>query len=144
MLILGAIGLVFNSIVLTVIWAFADGSLGSFLVKEGTELSFNFLIGMASMVCIVLLLEALLLTAFYFAVPMVMFLDTAPVEALKSSIRACNKNLLPMLLFGLILFAATAAAIVTFGLGFLVLCPVMFSSWYCNYKDIYPLSAGNS
>jgi uncharacterized membrane protein len=75
--------------------------------------------------------------ALWFAPALVTFEDYAPAEALKASFRACLKNVLPFLLYGLLLMLGTVVALVPLGLGLLVLTPVVIASVYAAYRDIF-------
>lgn len=75
--------------------------------------------------------------AIWFAPSLVMLNDFAPAQALKASFAACWKNILPFLLYGVIMFAAAIAASIPFGLGWLVLAPVLAISVYTAYRDVF-------
>ena len=73
--------------------------------------------------------ESLLATAaLWFAPALVVFRHVAPVDAVMASLRAVLKNVLPFLLYGLIQLVLAVAASIPFGLGWLVLLPVMLLS----------------
>jgi uncharacterized membrane protein len=93
-----------------------------------------------SVLLAVLIVFALLLPlgmATWFAPLLVMFHGMAPLEAMKSSFVACLKNLLPFLVYGVVLFFAAIVASIPLGLGWLVLGPVIAASVYTGYRDIY-------
>lgn len=82
-------------------------------------------------------LGAAIAVALIYACPLVMFAGVDPVEAVKNSIEACRKNMVPMaVLGGVFLFAALIAAIPVW-LGFLVLLPVTVCTVYISYKHLY-------
>src|SRR5204863_6658145 len=94
----------------------------------------------ASIVLAMLLMMALLLPlvmATWFAPALIVFNELGAPAAMKASFIGCLKNMLPFLLYGVILLAAAAVASVPFGLGWLILGPVMFASIYTAYRDIY-------
>ena len=78
-----------------------------------------------------------LVMALWFAPALVIFNDMQPVPALKSSFNACLKNIIPFLIYGIALFVLSLIASIPLFLGFLVLIPVIFTSIYTGYKDIY-------
>jgi hypothetical protein len=84
-----------------------------------------------------------LLMALWYAPLLVYFQDFSPFAALKSSLVACAKNALPMLVYGLILLAAMfvvmpfAMALRQLDLALWLLAPVVIPSLYVSYKDIY-------
>ena len=96
----------------------------------------------------------LVMMAFIYAPPLVMFSGGKPIPALKSSFMACLRNFLPLSVFSLIyLGLAIVAAIpeafnylflgltgvsaIPFYVPFLFLFPVTFGALYCSYKSIY-------
>jgi uncharacterized membrane protein len=87
-----------------------------------------------------LIMLALLLPVFmamWFAPALVMFHEQGPGEAMKASFAACLKNIVPFLLYSVILFLLAIVASIPFGLGWLVLGPVMAASLYTGYRDIF-------
>ncbi len=88
----------------------------------------------------VLIMLALLIPvamALWFAPALVVFHQLGALEAMKASFSACLKNFLPFLVYGLILFIPSIVASIPFGLGWLVLGPVITASIYTAYRDIY-------
>ena len=75
--------------------------------------------------------------AYWFAPALVALNDLTPVEAMKASFFACIKNIIPFLLYGVIAFVLGVIAIIPFGLGFLILGPVIVASVYTSYRDIF-------
>lgn len=93
-----------------------------------------------TMVLVVLLVMALSIPismAMWFAPALVTFHDLKPVDALKMSFFACLKNIVPFLLYAIILVVLSIIAAIPFGLGFLVLIPVVLASIYSAYRDIF-------
>jgi len=88
----------------------------------------------------VLLMLALLVPVFmamWFAPSLVVFQDRGAVDAMKESFAGCLKNVVPFLLYGVVLFVASIVAAIPIGLGYLVLLPVAAGSVYTSYRDIY-------
>lgn len=75
--------------------------------------------------------------AMWFAPALVVFHGESALEAMKASFVACLRNIGPFLLYGAILFLLAIAASIPFGLGWLVLGPVMAASIYTGYRDIF-------
>jgi uncharacterized membrane protein len=92
--------------------------------------------GMVTLLAVLALLVPVAM-AFWFAPALVALRDVPPVEALKASFRACLRNLLPMLVYGVIYIAAAAVASIPFGLGWIVLLPLLVLTIYTSYRDIY-------
>ena len=88
----------------------------------------------------VLIMFALMLPvimAMWFAPPLVVFHGQGAVEAMKNSFAACLKNIVPFLVYGVVLLVASIFATIPFGLGWLVLGPVIACSLYAAYRDIF-------
>jgi uncharacterized membrane protein len=73
-----------------------------------------------------------------YAPTLVVLRNIDAVEAMKLSFNGCLKNFMPFLLYGIIGLVLSIIAIITLGLGFLVLLPVVVASVYVAYQDIYP------
>ena len=79
-----------------------------------------------------------LMLAMQFA-PMLVFFDRmAPLAALRVSLRASIRNILPFSVYSLIMQGITfALGMVPFDLGFIFLLPLMLTSMYVAYRDIF-------
>jgi len=75
--------------------------------------------------------------ALWFAPALAVFQNMQAVPALKSSFDACLKNIIPFLIYGIALTVLSIIACIPLFLGFLVLIPVIFTSIYASYRDIY-------
>jgi uncharacterized membrane protein len=75
--------------------------------------------------------------AVWFAPPLVVFNKLDAPDALKASFLGCLKNIVPFLVYGLILFGFAILATIPVFLGWLVLGPVIGASIYTSYRDIY-------
>ncbi|MEZ5536099.1 MAG: BPSS1780 family membrane protein [Thiolinea sp.] len=74
---------------------------------------------------------------FFYAPALVMLRGLGAVDAIKASFSGAWKNLLPFVIFMLIYAVLSIIAGIPFGLGFLVLLPVVIAANYCSYKDIF-------
>jgi uncharacterized membrane protein len=99
--------------------------------------SIRIVMGLLIAALVALALYLPLLMAYWFAVPLVQFHDVAPLEAMKASLLGCLKNMLPFLLYGVVSFVLLILAIIPFGLGLLVMLPVMLITIYTGYRDAY-------
>jgi uncharacterized membrane protein len=94
----------------------------------------------AQLLIAVLLILALMLPlimAIWFAPALVVFHELGAAEAMKASFMGCLRNMLPFLLYGLVLLVGSIIASIPLMLGWLVLGPVMAASIYTAYRDIY-------
>lgn len=82
-------------------------------------------------------LSILLYMALWFAPALVALRGVAPVEAIRQSFFGCLKNIVPFLIYGIIMMVLSIVATIPLGLGWLVLGPVAIASIYVAYRDIY-------
>lgn len=88
-------------------------------------------------VLIVLALILPLLMLVWFA-PALIVLDRLPAwEAMKLSLRACLRNVVPFLVYGLVAVAILIVACIPLLLGLLVAVPVLWASVYTSYRDVF-------
>ena len=86
---------------------------------------------------IVFALSIVIYMALWFAPALVVFRGAAPVAAIKLSFNACLKNIIPFLIYGIVVMVMGIIATIPFGLGWLVLGPVLGASVYTAYQDIF-------
>lgn len=87
------------------------------------------------MMAFLLLLPVLM--AYWFAPVLAGLHNLSAVEAMKLSFNACLKNLLPFFLYGFIFMLLLIIAIIPFGLGLVVIVPMMMTSLYTSYADVF-------
>ncbi len=75
--------------------------------------------------------------AVWFAPTLVVMNDLGVGAALQASFRACLKNIIPFLVYGLIGFGLAIVASIPLGLGWFVLGPTIAASMYTSYRDIF-------
>ncbi len=75
--------------------------------------------------------------ALWFAPSLIVFNNSKPIDAMKASFFACLKNIVPFLLYGVIMLVLCFIAAIPFGLGFLVLGPIAIASIYTGYRDVF-------
>lgn len=92
-------------------------------------------LALAALVMLALLLP--LFMALWFAPALALFHHQGPAEAMKNSFAACLKNVVPFFLYSVILLLLSFLASIPFGLGWLVLGPVVAASLYTSYRDIF-------
>ncbi len=140
--ILGVIYMVASLAILVVFAAFVGFSLiPALLAGSGTADSLAALGAMGgalivgTLVCTVLF--ALLLTAYWFAPALVVMHGMAPIEAMKASFGASWRNVVPFLVYGVIMVLLAIIALIPVGLGMLVWVPLTIASSYRAYRQIF-------
>jgi len=75
--------------------------------------------------------------ALWFSACLVVFEEVQPARAMAQSFRACLKNIVPFLLYGIVFLVLFVLATIPLGLGLLVAIPVMIASVYTAYRDVF-------
>lgn len=88
-------------------------------------------------VLVALLLFIPVIMAFWFAPALVALHEVGVIQAMKMSFRGCLKNIVPFLVYGIILIILGIIASIPVMLGWLVLSPVVIASIYVAYKEIF-------
>lgn len=135
LLVIGALYLagVFAAVLIASI--VTGGTLFSF-ARGGVDLG----TALGSMLLVFLVVAGLMVPiamAVWFAPALSVLHDVAPTQALRLSFRGCLRNILPFLVYGVLGLILGALATIPFGLGWLVLLPVMAGSVYAAYRDIF-------
>lgn len=79
-----------------------------------------------------------LMLAFQYAPMLVFFDQMRPLDALKTSLQATLRNLVPFTIYSLIFqLIALLLSVVPYNLGIIVLLPLGFTSLYVSYRDIF-------
>jgi uncharacterized membrane protein len=109
------------------------------LLGGGTDPAALAAAGLTMLLALLVLLALMmpLAMATWFAPQLVVFDAQGPGEAMKNSFMGCLKNIGPFLIYGVIFFLLAIAASIPFGLGWLVLGPVLACSLYASYRDIF-------
>lgn len=137
LVMLGVLYMAAMLIIYAVVVALGGGSIvGGLMMGRPAGLGVAFG-GMMLAMLVSLVLSVPVFMAFWFAPALVFFNNMPPVEALKASFNACLKNMVPFLVYGLIVLVLGFFAALPLGLGYLVLVPVVFGSVYASYRDIF-------
>lgn len=96
-------------------------------------------VGVAALVFVPIALVgfALIAMAYWYAPALVVLNGEEPIEAMKKSFRACWRNMGAMLIYGLVFIALSIVASLPFGLGWIVLAPVLAGSWYASWRETF-------
>jgi hypothetical protein len=84
-----------------------------------------------------MVVSAPLMMMIWFAPMLVIFRGVQASIAMRLSFSACINNMLPFLVFGGIFLVMAFISGITFGLGLLLMIPLIFTSSYASYKDIF-------
>lgn len=144
---LGGIALVGQFVIFGVMMMVGGATLVSILMSGQTpqdpEIIRQAVSGAGIAVLLGFTLFSVLVMAMQFAPMLVFFNNVAPVTAMKLSFRAFLHNIGPMSVYGLIIIFLSILATIPMMLGWLVLMPIMFTSIYVAYNDIFPAPKEN-
>lgn len=125
-----AIALVVGLVTGAGVWKLVGSGAGPASVGgAGATVLLAFLVMMALMLPVMM--------AVWFAPPLVVFHELGAGEAMRQSFVACLRNIMPFLVYGVIALLLGMLAALPFGLGWLVLGPVLGGSLYTSYRDIF-------
>lgn len=93
--------------------------------------------GMMIMMLLAFALSLLLLMAYYYAPALVALNELSAVQAMKLSLKACLKNWLAFLVYGLLVMVLFMVAAIPVFLGYLIAIPMLQASIYTSYRDIF-------
>lgn len=139
LLSLGGVALVGLIIGLVIAFLLAGGSMVTMMMSGGDRHAMNAgaLGGFMLAGLVILVVEVIVAMAVVYAIPLVMFRGVPAGEALRSSLNANLRNLLPLLVFGVIYLFVAVLATLPLMLGWIVLLPVSIATVYLSYKDLY-------
>jgi len=139
---LGGIALVGQYLILGLMMAVGGTTLVGVLMSDqpptDAGVMMPALAGAGFAILIGVVLFSLLIMAMQFAPMLVYFRNVPPLQAMKLSLRAFLYNALPMLLYGITFAFLSMLASIPVMLGWLVLLPLVFTTLYACYNDIFP------
>ncbi|MEE2002536.1 hypothetical protein QWY20_13820 [Alkalimonas sp. MEB108] len=98
-----------------------------------------------SLVLLFVFCTAMIWMMFSYAVAILYFLpEKRLLSALMGSLVACWRNLLPLLLFGMVALALCLATVPTMLLGMIVVLPLISIAFFISFQDIFNVDPGKS
>ena len=138
LLILGVVYLLVQVLFVVVMFSLIGGSMMMSAAQTGNvDPAAMMTTGMVFSMLLVALVALVVMMGFIYSTPLVMLDNMAPIDSIKASYAACFKNILPLVVFGLIYILLAFVAAIPLLLGFLILIPVTFTALYCSYKSIF-------
>lgn len=105
-------------------------------VLDGTAPTANLALALLFLIGMLLFIPVIM--GFYFS-PCLLILhrELAVLDAFKLSIRGCLRNIIPFLVYSILISVLSVIALIPLGLGYLVLGPVVIAATYCAYREIF-------
>ena len=110
------------------------------MLMKGQELSPEQASAMMLPILFAMLFIMPVLMAYWYAPVLIGLHDLKVLDAMKMSFIACLKNMVPFLIYGLIFTLILVVAIIPVGLGLIVAVPVMMTSLYTSYVDVFNIT----
>jgi uncharacterized membrane protein len=134
---LGALALVATLVVILFVFALMGVGIFGMMGAGDPEalMQMGLTVLLAGLIAAALLLPVMM--AFWFAPLLVVFHGSGVWEAIAMSFRACLRNIIPFLIYGVALLVLGILALIPIGLGLLIVWPVAVASVYTSYRDIY-------
>jgi len=145
---LGGISLVGQLLIFGLMMLLGGAALVSIMMSAQPETDPNVIIeaaagaGFAMMLGVVLF--CLLMMAMQFAPMLVYFNQQTPLAAMKLSLRAFSNNIGAMFVYGMTFLLLSILASIPMMLGWLILLPLMITSMYASFLDIFPSVEDNT
>jgi uncharacterized membrane protein len=140
LLVLGVLMLVASLALGFVLSLFGMGAVAGMMASAGVGSAAGALaaagLGFAGML-VGLLGSFVIGMAFWFAPGLVALGGVAPVDAIKASLAASIKNIVPIIVFAVLFAVAAVIASIPLMLGWLVLLPLVLVAMYPSYRDIF-------
>lgn len=138
MVLLGLVPLAAGLVMGLVAVAFGVGVAGMAAVSGSGGATAGMAIGGGIIYFLMIVIMALVVGALMmFAVPRVMFGHAEPIAAVTDSVKACIANIGAFVVFALLYVVFAVLATIPFGLGFLILMPVMAGAVYSANKEVF-------
>jgi uncharacterized membrane protein len=139
---LGAINVILTILIVGVVFGvmlvLVNVDLETLDAWESGQIHEQQMLAMLLVVLLVMLFMLPLIMLFWFAPTLIVLHDDVGIlEAMRLSFFGCLKNILPFLIYGIVGMILMILASIPFGLGWLVLGPVLFGSIYASYKQIF-------
>lgn len=145
---LGGIALLAQFLIIGIMMLLGGATLVNILMSgappEDPEIIRQALAGAGLSVLLGIALFGVLMMSMQFAPMLVFFNEVAPVAAMKLSLRAFINNVGAILVYGITLIILAILASIPMMLGWLLLAPIMLTSIYAAYGDIFPLPTDNT
>ena len=97
----------------------------------------SMLAGLGAAWGVFLMLWGLMLLAMLFAPALIMFMEAAPFDAMRASLKASLHNLGAIVLLALLLYVLFIIALIPAGLGIMIYIPIVAGAMHAAYVDVF-------
>jgi len=139
---LGGISLVSQFLIFGLMMLAGGTALVSILMSGQPDVDPNVMMqavsGAGLAILLGVILFSMLIMAMQFAPLLVFFNNVTPLMAMKLSLQAFLNNITAMLVYGVTFMMLAILASIPMMLGWLILLPLVFTSLYASYSEIFP------
>ncbi len=128
--------LILISAAVMLIFGGMSGGLGALMHGDSSAWGAGMLLGVLLGCLVFLALIVPVAMAIWFAPALIALNGMSAIDAMKLSFKACWVNIIPFLVYGLVLIGLSLLALLTLGLGYIVLLPVIYISYYTSYREV--------
>jgi uncharacterized membrane protein/ribosomal protein L32 len=139
-IMVGVFYLIFMILFVVGFVALMFGNIGEIAAQQANPEAMAMMVMSPSFLIAILVASLLfipVMMAYLFAPALVALDDMSAWEAMKASFMGCLKNILPLFLYSLAAIGLSILGIITFGLGMLVVSPILIGAIYAAYRDIF-------
>ena len=141
LVVVGLLFMVGGVAIFMVFMAIVGMTVGTAFLTSNPEQILSTVMASAMVILLGLLIMLALLVplfaAYWFAPALVVMHGMQPIAAMRESFFASFRNFVPFLVYGIVLMLLAIVAAIPFGLGYLVLVPVVMASTYVAYRMIF-------
>ena len=133
------LGLIYFGLFIIPMAIFMAVGMGSMMSMDPTSMESPEALGLPFLLGFLIFIALMIPLAMgmWFAPCLIMFNDLSPWNAFITSFRGCLSNILPFLLYGIVVLLLAIIAMIPIGLGFLILGPTIIGSIYKSYQQIF-------
>ena len=113
-----------------------SGGMGAWMHADSSAWGAGMIMGLMLGCLVFLALVVPVAMAIWFAPALVALHAMPALDAMKLSFQACWANIMAFLVYGLVLVGLSILALLTLGLGYLVLLPVIYITYYTSYREV--------
>jgi uncharacterized membrane protein len=116
---------------------FGVGAFAGMFTSEPSAIGAALLLPIILAGLLVLALAMPLVMAYWFAPALIVFHRLTAVDAMKQSFYGCLKNILPFLLYGIVMIVLSIMATIPLALGWIILVPWIVITMYTGYRAVF-------
>ncbi len=135
-LVIGAISIGLSMLAIIIAIVFGIGSV-FMTVATGGDPGPGLLLSLLMFILLFVPVMFVVIMLQFYGIPLVMLDNAKPLDAMKSSFFACLKNYISLTVLSLVVLIPFILAMIPFGLGMIILGPILYMTQYSSFRNIY-------